>query len=316
LIRLIKNELFKLFIQKSTWIMFIALIVLLLGNGIITKIYSEDYLNNYSDDWKAELQAENKELEKEIKEASDGDPMIEIQQEELNENNYYLEHDIKPTNYGALQFVYDNHDFLSVVSLLTIIVSAGIIANEFRWGTIKLLLIRPVSRTKILFSKYFSTLFFALGALLFILVGSWLIGAVLFGFDGMNPKTLHFGSDGIEYKSVLSQITSGYGYKLVNLVMMATFAFMISAVFRNSSLAIGIAIFLMFAGNTIVTAFSQHSWAKYILFANTDLEQYNTGHVFIEGMTLSFSITMLIIYYVIFIALAWIFFTKRDVAGT
>src|SRR5699024_5187155 len=174
--------------------------------------------NNYSDDWKAELQAENKELEKEIKEASDGDPMIEIQQEELNENNYYLEHDIKPTNYRALQFVYDNHDFLSVVSLLTIIVSSALIAHQFLFGTIKLLLIRPVSRTKILFSKYFSTLFFALGALLFILVGSWLIGAVLFGFDGMNPKTLHFGSDGIEYKFVLSQITSGYDYMLVNLV--------------------------------------------------------------------------------------------------
>src|SRR5699024_1741539 len=309
-------ELFKLFIQKSTWIMFIALIVLLLGNGIITKIYSEDYLNNYSDDWKAELQAENKELEKEIKEASDGDPMIEIQQEELNENNYYLEHDIKPTNYGALQFVYDNHDFLSVVSLLTIIVSAGIIANEFRWGTIKLLLIRPVSRTKILFSKYFSTLFFALGALLFILVVSWLIGVVLFYFDGMNTKTLHFGSDCIEYKSVLLQFSSGYGYKLVNLVMIATFAFLISAVFRNSSLAIGIAIFLMFAGNTIVAAFSQHSWAKFILFANTDLQQYQTNNVFIEGMTLSFSISVLIVYYIVFIVLAWIFFTKRDVAGT
>ena len=296
--------------------MFIALFVLLLGNGIIAKIYADDYLNDYSDDWKSELQAENKELKENLKEAGHDNPMAEIYQEELSENNYYLKHNIKPTNYGALQFVYDNRDFLPVVSLLTIIVSAGIVANEFRWGTIKLLLIRPVSRTKILFSKYFSTLLFALGALVFILIGSWLIGAVLFGFDGLNPKTLQLSQNGAEYTSVLSQITSGYGYKLINLVMMATFAFMISAVFRNSSLAIGIAIFLMFAGNTIVAAFSQHSWAKFILFANTDLQQYQTNNVFIEGMTLSFSISVLIVYYIVFIALAWIFFTKRDVAGT
>lgn len=98
--------------------------------------------------------------------------------------------------------------------------------------------------------------------------------------------------------------------------MMVTFVFMISSIFRNSALAIGLAIFLMFAGNQIVLFFMERDWAKYILFTNTDLRQYVNGNIpLIEGMTLGFSITVLIVYYVIFAVLSWIFFTKRDVAG-
>src|SRR5699024_5141166 len=123
------------------------------------------------------------------------------------------------------------------------------------------------------------------------------------------------GSEGYEYISIISDLLSTYGYKLINLLMMATFAFMISTVFRNSALAIGLAIFLMFAGSQIVFFFADYSWAKYILFANTDLQQYKNGHPPIEGMTLGFSISVLIGYYIVFMALSWIVFTKRDVAG-
>jgi len=97
--------------------------------------------------------------------------------------------------------------------------------------------------------------------------------------------------------------------------MMATFAFMISTVFRSSALAIGLAIFLMMAGNQIIFAFAEYPWAKYILFANTDLQQYANGNVLIEGMTLGFSISVLIGYYAIFIGLSWLIFIKRDVAS-
>src|SRR5690625_7461984 len=107
---------------------------------------------------------------------------------------------------------------------------------------------------------------------------------------------------GYQYVSVISEIISGYGYQFVNLVMMATFAFMISTIFRNSALAIGIAIFLMMAGNQIVFFFSEHAWAKYILFANTDLSQYVDGaETMIEGMTLYFSNVVLFHYYYIFL---------------
>ncbi|WP_349774361.1 ABC transporter permease [Oceanobacillus luteolus] len=311
-INLIQNELIKIYRLKSTWAMYIIVGIIIVGLGIFIKSYGE-YMTYEEDSWRETLEAENQSL---LDESEEFPGIAEFNQSLIEQNNYYLENDIIPVSYGAWQFVMENEMLLSLVSLFTIIVAAGILANEFRWGTIKLLLIRPISRTKILIAKYSSVLLFSFITAFFVLFFSWIVGLILFGFDGMNPHIVLEKNEGIEYVSVIGEILTGYGFSLINLLMMATFAFMISAIFRNSALAIGLAIFLMLAGNQIVFFFIERDWAKYILFANTDLSQYVNGNTpLMEGMTLGFSVTMLVIYYVIFVALSWVFFTKRDVAG-
>jgi ABC-2 type transport system permease protein len=100
------------------------------------------------------------------------------------------------------------------------------------------------------------------------------------------------------------------------MLMLATMAFMISAVFRNSSLAIGLSLFLMFMGGQVTRLISmKFDWAKYSLFANTDLLQYFEGVPMVQGMTLGFSIMMIFIYFLFFQALAFYVFKKRDVAA-
>ncbi len=305
--------------------MYIILAGLIIGNAALTNSFDEP--NKYTDDnWREVLEEENKllqqdndtytqEMKENDQEVTEDDSYLQFNMTEIEKNNYYLENDIQPHSYGAWQFVLDNAMLLSVVSLLTIIIAAGIVANEFRWGTIKLLLIRPISRSVVLLSKYVSVLLFALFTLIFVYVVSLLVGGVFFGFEGINPSIVIEKNSAFTDVSMVSEVFSAYGYSIVNLVMMTTFAFMISVVFRNSALAIGVAIFLMMSGNTIVAFFSDRDWAKYILFANTDLKQYASGTPWIEGMTLSFSITVLLVYYIIFMAISWIVFKKRDVAG-
>src|SRR5699024_1768861 len=272
----------------------------------------EQAVKYQNDNWRQTLQDENTE----IKERMEQDNITQsFQSSQIEKNNFYLENDIQPSSYDAWQFVMENKFLLSLVILLTIIVAAGIVANEFKWGTIKLLLIRPITRTKILASKYVSVLLFALFTLLFVLLFSWMIGALFFGINGMDPHIVLNQSEGYAHVSIIEQIIKGYGLQLVTLVMMATFAFMISTIFRQSSLAIGLAIFLMLSGNAIVGFFSDYEWAKYILFANTDMNQYINGSPMFEGMSLGFSIAVLAVYYVIFLAVSWVFFTKRDIAG-
>lgn len=296
--------------------MYIVLAGLIIGSAALTFAFDDVEKAGGDGDWREALQEENESLLKENKEVEEGDEFtVDYNMETIEKNNFYLENDIEPIGFGAWQFTIDNSGLLSVVSLLTIIIAAGIVANEFRWGTIKLLLIRPISRTKILISKYISVLIFAFITLLFVVGLSWITGALFFGVEGANPEIALSKSSGIESVSTISEVISAYGYGLVNLVMMTTFAFMISTIFRNSSLAIGTAIFLMMAGSMIVGIFEDRPFAKYILFANTDLKQYADGYVWIEGMTLGFSITVLLVYYVIFVGLSWIFFAKRDVAG-
>ncbi|MGY0693655.1 ABC transporter permease [Virgibacillus sp. FSP13] len=312
--KLLYNEQIKIYIRKSTWVMYLLLAAIILGIGLMTNSFANLNDKYQGDDWREVLQEENASLTEEMEKE---DAMSGFNSSEIAKNNYYLEHDIQPSKYDAWQFVMENQMLLSLVTLFTIIVAAGIIANEFKWGTIKLLLIRPISRTKILLSKYISVLLFALLTLLTVLVFSWIVGAILFGVNGMDPHIVQnkMSGGGFEYISVMERIVEGYGYQLVTLLMMATFAFMISAIFRQSSLAIGLAIFLMFAGSSIVGFFADKAFAKYILFANTNLQQYAYGEPLIEGMSLGFSITVLAVYYVIFLAVTWLFFTRRDVAG-
>lgn len=311
--KLVYNENMKIYIRKSTWVMYALTAVIILGLGFLANSFAHTNEAYLQDDWREQLQADNEQLIAEQKEEG----MEGFNSGQIAKNNYHLEHDIQPVAYDAWQFVMENKMLLSLVTLFTIIVAAGIIANEFKWGTIKLLLIRPISRTKILLSKYVSVLLFAFLTLTFVLLFSFIVGMIFFGINGFDPHIVQRQMDGsFAYVSVIDKIVEGFGYQLVTLLMMATFAFMISSIFRQSSLAIGLAIFLMFAGDAIVTFFADRDWAKYILFANTNLEQYAYGEPIIEGMSLGFSITVLAVYYVIFLVITWLFFTKRDIAGT
>lgn len=194
-----------------------------------------------------------------------------------------------------------------LVFIFSVVIAADIVAGEFTWGTIKLLLIRPVGRSKVLLSKYIAVLLFMLALLALLFVSSLAIGLILFDIDapGDVPMTM-------------SGVLKEYGFRIVELTINVTFAFMISTVFRSSALAISLAFVIMFASSSVMTALIalKKEWAKYILFANTDLGMYFGGREPpFEGMTLAFSVTMLLLYYAVFIALAWTIFRKRDVAG-
>lgn len=115
---------------------------------------------------------------------------------------------------------------------------------------------------------------------------------------------------------MILHLAGSYLLHSISLLMMSTMAFMISAVFRNSSLAVGISIFLLVMGGTVTNLLAmKFDWAKYILFANTDLTQYVDGMPLVSGMTMGFSIAVLAVYFIMFQVLAFGVFTKRDIAS-
>jgi len=164
-------------------------------------------------------------------------------------------------------------------------------------------------------AKYLSVLVFALVGLLTLFVASFIIGGLFYGFSGVTQPFLAY-TDGVVHEvNMMWHILTTYGYGCVSLLMMVTFAFTISTVSRNNSLAVGISIFSMFTGSILVSLLKDYSWVKYILFANTDLTQYINGIPVVSGMTMSFSLIVLAVYFVIFNATSWLVFSKRDVAG-
>lgn len=202
-----------------------------------------------------------------------------------------------------------------LVTMFTVVIAADIVAGEFSWGTIKLLLIRPASRSKILLSKYAATLIYALLMTALLFVTTFVAGGLFFGFGG-NATLEVLDSQGYpQAAGAMGVILKDYGYRLIDVLMIVTFAFMMSSVFRSGVLAIVLSFLILFFGNIVTGIVSQYAWAKYILFANMGLGDIAQGHSFVEGVTLPFAVTMLAIYFVLFNALSWIVFNKRDVAA-
>ncbi|KPL60762.1 ABC transporter permease [Rossellomorea vietnamensis] len=316
MLSLIRNEWIKIFKRVGTFVM-LGLLILIIGvTGAFTK-YSDSKAKEMNN-WKQELSAQVESDKQMLSETPNLNKFIKKDTERrVAINEYRIENDIEPkVKETTWTFVEMNANIVLVVGLFTIIVAAGIVASEFSWGTIKLLLIRPISRTKILLSKYFTVILYGMSMLLLLFVVSLLLGLILFG--GTDQSThLAFVDGKVVEQSIVGYLIKTYLLQTVNIVMMATMAFMISAVFRSSSLAIGISLFLLFVGGNATSLLAlKFDWAKYSLFANTDLTQY-TGFTppLVDGMTMGFSITMLIIYFIIFQLLAFLVFNKRDVAA-
>lgn len=203
-----------------------------------------------------------------------------------------------------------------VITIFTIIIAGDSLAGEFSSGTIKLLLIRPASRVKILVSKYISFLLFSMLLLLTLFVISVAVNGILYGFGNMDLPLISMTAEGqIVERNMVLNLWKTYMLGGVSTVMYVTMAFMISSAFRSSAMAIGFSIGALFAGNIVLEALQRFDWSKYLLFANTDLTQYLNGHPFQEEMTLSFSIVVLVVYFLVFNLISWLLFTRRDVAA-
>jgi len=316
MVKLVRNELMKIFSRPGTFVMIGILILMVSVMGGIVK-----YNKNHEDvkvnaNWKQEYQTEVKNLEKNIQNSKNSQE-IKYFKRDLALKEYQIKHNISPNqDYTVWSFVNDASGMISLAGLFTIIIAAGIVASEFSWGTIKLLLIRPINRGKILASKYVSIILFALLLLIVLYTFSSILGVILFGTPDNAVPYLNYIDGKITEQTMAFHLMISYGLKSINMIMLATAAFMISAVFRNSSLATGLSIALMFTGSTItVLLATKFDWAKYILFANTDLTQYFDGVPLVKGMTLTFSIIMLAIYFVLFQFFAFFVFKKRDVAA-
>ncbi len=162
MLKLIQNELMKIFKRPGTYIM---IAILVIGASIVGAFFKYQESGNTAKvdpKWEQSLTQENDALKKQYQ-ASSAKMEKDYLKRTITINDYRLKHHIPPEkNYNVWTFVQDASNLISLAGLFTIIISAGIVASEFNWGTIKLLLIRPINRSKILASKYLTVILFAL----------------------------------------------------------------------------------------------------------------------------------------------------------
>lgn len=308
-----QNEWMKLWSKKATWVMTFLLIAMIAGMLGLTKWMQT--LNNIDErDWKMDVQAELTMTQEQLGNSA----LVASEREELEGQQkvleYRLANSVQPLeNSSRESMIMNSAGIGSIAVLLTVIVAAGIVASEFTQGTIKMLLSRPVKRWRILTAKYVTVNLFGI---LLMLIGFAvsIICAYIFFSAGDGQELVWNG------KEVVTASIWGKGlYMLLlsfaNVFVTATFAFMIGSVFRSSSLAIGLSLFIYFTGSTVVLLLARYEIVKYIVFTHMDLTMYESGAMFVEGITMPFSLAVLAVYIVVFLVISYTTFIKRDITA-
>ncbi|HET7629446.1 MAG TPA: ABC transporter permease [Bacillales bacterium] len=312
---LVANENMKIYRRPRTWILAVILLVLLAAFSVFEM---QNAAKAGEEDWRANVQAQLENDRRALKDMEDAPPAIkERLANEIKLREYELEHDLNPFRTNVWTFFSNSTVLMSVVTLFVVLVGSDVVASEFTWGSIKMLLIRPFRRWQILLSKYAAILLLCLAFCAELIIASWVVGGVLFGFESFDYASLTISGDGEIEKHIVSLYAlKMFGLQLLSTVFIVTIAFMISTLFRTSGLAIGFSIFLLFSMNVLTTFLSRYDWAKYTLFPNLYLSYYgNHTEGVIEGMTLSFSIAADLMYTAAFLLITWWVFNKRDIAS-
>ncbi|MBT2693755.1 ABC transporter permease subunit [Bacillus sp. ISL-55] len=313
MIPLIQNELMKIFGKMASWIYMVVIVLAVLIAGIIYSKFSADPNPN----WKQDTQNEITMLENQMASASgDEKKMIQNQIEQTQE---FLDQNINPhakTNWHFMNDVVVGVS--SLVTLFVVVVGSANVAAEFSDGTIKQLLIRPHQRWRILLSKYIAVIIYALLLVLTLIVSGYIIGLLLFGSGDFNMKMFEITLEGRKVAIVGTQFFLKMLYFIPSLLIIMTIAFMLSTLFKSQALAVGIGIFVLFFSSTlggiILMLADKYTWAKFLIFPHLDLTVYALQDRILENITLPVSLSILAVYYAIFMMLTFFFFQKRDIS--
>ncbi|HJV31409.1 MAG TPA: ABC transporter permease subunit, partial [Bacillales bacterium] len=144
MINLIQNEWMKIFKRPGTYVMIGLLLAVVCIFGAIEKYQTNGPKPN-DNRWEETLKQENAAL-KQQSEGSNSKVEKDFFNRKIAINEYRIKHQIPPNTsvYHIWDFVNDASELILLAGLFTIIISAGIVASEFNWGTVKLLLIRPI----------------------------------------------------------------------------------------------------------------------------------------------------------------------------
>lgn len=322
MINLIINEWQKVFLRKSNIIIMIFIVGFV---GLFSFIQLTDTeTSTYSENWQSDvseqistIQEETEALLNQDTELSFTDSFtLSINQEEIQRLSYHLEEGIEPP--AANNFyssLINASSFNALIGIFVTIIASAMVSKEFSMGTIKLLLIRTQSRTKILTAKYITTLLFA-----FFYYGLLYLSTTIFSLftTDMNPTSdyvfmmMNGRYDHVQFISYFAGLVAS---NLVYLVIIASLAFTLSTITKNTSLSLGTTLGAIFLGAGVTQYIaSRTDLAKYLLTANWSLEKYLPGRTpSLEGLSLSFSAIVNVVYVGVFLGLSYYAFNKQDV---
>ena len=320
---LVRNEVLKL-IRKRRFTVVVSImfaVICLIAYG-----QYRQFERRAESDWRITAEQRIARYENMLRRGQVSDSWARSLRAETDRLRYYLDADIDPERPTAPAFA---RGFASVAGflllpLLIAVLGSDIVSAEAAEGTDKLLLTRPVRRWKILASKVvalglLTTIALFLGAVL-----SWAVSSIALEPGGWNAPVFsgfQFSPDGLEFEEIrvlplwLDTIIA-YGLEWFALLCVAAIAILLSVLFRSSAASIGTMLAFLIAGTILTRVSPDWTAGKYLFVSGLPLAAYDAGQAPpYDGMSLTFCVTLLAVWAVSALVIAFIMYTRRDVLG-
>lgn len=235
-------------------------------------------------------------------------------------SKYSLDNKIDLQDYTNARNTFVNiiADNLFFFVIFIIMIAGTIVAEEFNKGTIKMLLIRPYQRWKILLSKYITCLIMLSFCIIVIILSQYIIGGVVFGFETYKVPAIvyNFASESLIEMSMIKYLLLNLASILPYLLIILTLAFTISTVFTSTPLAITLSFLTIFF-SSIINNLIIINKVKILRFFPTmcwDLSDFLFGGKPVyEYTSLRLCITVDIITLVLMIFISFFVFKRKNV---
>ena len=282
--------------------------------------YGYDYMNTALENYKERSymieQIDNSKEELTYQEKKDYNDSIE--QREISK--YIIENHVDINKQNDLRGILSNffNEFGLFIVVITVMIAGTIVSEEFNKGTIKLLLIKPYSRKKILLSKFITVLIMIVFSIVVILAMELIVGGIIFGFESLSIPVLqyNFNSNMLQEINVFSYLGIQIFTQLPSIILLATLSFALSTIFTNSPVAIALPL-LGYMGVAVINQIAiQYNigFLRYFVTLNWDFSQYLYGKMpLMEGLTPGFSGIICIIYFLIMIIPTFVIFKKKNI---
>ncbi|MGH4124590.1 MAG: ABC transporter permease [Clostridium sp.] len=294
-------------------------------------------------DWKIQLKEQINNAEKNLNDTNAG---IDASQKDrmkldLQKSKYLYDNNIKPEN----EYRLNGFNFIKTLFMVlgTIFIAVGVmvftgdmVSGEFTPPTMKILLTQPVSRAKVLASKFIAVAGVATLLILVVELLAFLIMGLIFGFGNANYPIIA----GTTYKWDLAQSAYG-GHPLVAMVgssyiistgefvfrmfLMQTLfiitcvsvSFMLSSIVKSSMVSVSLSIVIVVALTILLEMPALKKLAQYMFTSYGPVGSVLSGEVVMRynnpNVTTAFGIGTLIVTSIVCYLISHIVFTRKDI---
>lgn len=325
MINLIQNELLKI-VRKKKLLVVIMIMTVLISMFTYAQYREQSRIQETlgTRDWRTMLQQDIVNKQNRLSSTGISEEWKQQLQISIEQQQYYLDHDINPTEPGAPTFVREflQHAIQLLLPLLVMIIASDIVSSEHSGGTVKLLLTRPVKRWRILLSKYITLILTVSFLIMSFAVLSYLISGIVFGYSGWSAPILtgftvengELSTAGVHLVPQWQFLLMVFGLAWFVSLVVGTLSFMLSTLIKSTAAGMGVMLACLIAGMILTNMVSSWESAKYLFMVNLTPTQYLTGGAPpIEGMTLGFTLMVLLIWGIAGIFVSFFTFTRKDV---